>query len=176
LADDVALLVRWLRDDVLAVARPSHAQCQHLYDFLVAELRVRVPECPARLAPVCRFLENHRDPLLAFAEALDGERAALAADFAVPVATVRELLYCQTLSTTSARRWQREALLRQQLGGRFYPLSRAIADVVAQTVRASSAVENLNSRLRNYFTLRRHLGPPISTCCTLPQSPPLRPQ
>jgi hypothetical protein len=26
-------------------------------------------------------------------------------------------------------------------------------------VRASSAIENLNSRLRNYFFLRRQLGP-----------------
>jgi hypothetical protein len=28
------------------------------------------------------------------------------------------------------------------------------------TPRSSSLVENLNSRLRNYFTLRRHLGTP----------------
>jgi hypothetical protein len=28
------------------------------------------------------------------------------------------------------------------------------------TPRSSSLVENLNSRLRNYFTLRRHLGKP----------------
>ena len=35
----------------------------------------------------------------------------------------------------------------------------AAAEVARQTVRASSLVENLNSRLRNYFFLRRHLGP-----------------
>ncbi len=29
---------------------------------------------------------------------------------------------------------------------------------MAQTPRASSIVENLNSRLRNYFFLRRHMG------------------
>jgi hypothetical protein len=29
---------------------------------------------------------------------------------------------------------------------------------MARTPRSSSLVENLNSRLRNYFTLRRHLG------------------
>ena len=29
---------------------------------------------------------------------------------------------------------------------------------MTQTPRSSSLVENLNSRLRNYFTLRRHLG------------------
>ncbi|MGK7908970.1 MAG: hypothetical protein AB4040_17320 [Synechococcus sp.] len=31
---------------------------------------------------------------------------------------------------------------------------------MAQTPRASSLVENLNSRLRNYFFLRRQLGAP----------------
>ena len=31
---------------------------------------------------------------------------------------------------------------------------------MARTPRSSSLVENLNSRLRNYFTLRRHLGRP----------------
>jgi hypothetical protein len=29
---------------------------------------------------------------------------------------------------------------------------------MTRTPRSSSLVENLNSRLRNYFTLRRHLG------------------
>jgi hypothetical protein len=41
--------------------------------------------------------------------------------------------------------------------------------VYAQRGKASDAhnvVENLNSRLRNYFTLRRHLGNPyLATCC-----------
>ena len=32
-------------------------------------------------------------------------------------------------------------------------------DVARHTVRASSVIENLNSRLRSYFFLRRHLGP-----------------
>ncbi|MBT2795010.1 hypothetical protein [Paraburkholderia strydomiana] len=31
---------------------------------------------------------------------------------------------------------------------------------MAYTPRSSALVENLNSRLRNYFTLRRHLGNP----------------
>jgi hypothetical protein len=35
----------------------------------------------------------------------------------------------------------------------------AVAELAEQTVRASSVIENLNSRLRSYFFLRRHLGP-----------------
>jgi len=34
-----------------------------------------------------------------------------------------------------------------------------VLDVAHHTVRASSIVENFNSRLRSYFFLRRHLGP-----------------
>ena len=33
-----------------------------------------------------------------------------------------------------------------------------IKELLKKTVRASSVVENINSRLRNYFTLRKTLG------------------
>ena len=39
LADEVALLARWLRDDILAVAGPEYAIRRDLLDFVVAELR-----------------------------------------------------------------------------------------------------------------------------------------
>src|SRR5271157_248059 len=44
------------------------------------------------------------------------------------------------------------------MGSKFHTLFDAVSRVMAQTPRSSSLVENLNSRLRNYFTLRRHLG------------------
>src|SRR3972149_3008301 len=39
------------------------------------------------------------------------------------------------------------------------PLHEALSELARLTVRASSVIENLNSRLRGYFFLRRHLGP-----------------
>ena len=63
------------------------------------------------------------------------------------------------MSEKDTRRWQREALHRQQLGGRYYGLSEAVQELAGQVVRASSLVENVNSRLRSYFFLRRQLGP-----------------
>ena len=158
LADDVALLARWLRDDVLALAGPCLAERQTVYDFLVAELRARAPECPHRLQPLCTFLDNQRDPLLAFAGQLDRDLAKLAADFQVSSDTVRDLLYLQSLGDASPRRVPREADLRRLLRDHFHALSQAVRAVAARIVRASSAVENLNSRLRNYFTLRREIG------------------
>jgi hypothetical protein len=159
LAEDVALLVRWLREDILTVAGPDHATRATLYDWVVAELRAREPQCPHRLRPLRTLLENQRDALLAFAAVLDQELAALAEEFAVPVATVRSILQTQALPGGEPQRWQRQAGLWQQLGERYWPLAEAVAAVAAGVVRASSVIENFNSRLRNYFFLRRQLGP-----------------
>jgi hypothetical protein len=159
LADDVALLVRWLREDILALAGPDQATRAALYDWVVAELRAREPQCPRRIRPVRTLLQNRRDALLAFAVALDEDLAALAEEFAVPVATVRSILQAQALPEAAAPRWQRQAEHWQQLGARYWPLQEAVAAVAAGVVRASSVIENLNSRLRNYFFLRRQVGP-----------------
>jgi hypothetical protein len=71
LADDVALLVDWLRHDIFTVAGPCYADRRELYNFVVAELRARTSRCPHRLEPICRALEKQRDDLLAFARQLD---------------------------------------------------------------------------------------------------------
>src|SRR5205807_3534357 len=147
------------RHDVLALAGPCHAQRCALYDFIVAELRARAPQCPHRLNPICTYLVNQRDAVLAFAEQLDAELAAVAAEHQVPAAVARAVLHVQEMGVRDRRRWPCEAALRQQLRGRFYALAAAVAAVAGRTVRASSVVENLNSRLRNYFFLRRQLGP-----------------
>ena len=66
-ADEVALLARWLRNDILSVAGPEYAIRRDLFDFVVAELRAREPACSHRISPVRTLLENQRDNLLAFA-------------------------------------------------------------------------------------------------------------
>ena len=43
-------------------------------------------------------------------------------------------------------------------GAKFHALFDAVRRAMADTPRSSSLVENLNARLRTYFTLRRHLG------------------
>jgi hypothetical protein len=158
LAADVALLVEWLRGDVLAVAGPEVASRRELYDFIVAELRQRVPQCRHRLEPICRLLANHREEMLAFAVELDRNLAALAQSFEVSETLVRQFFHRQLIDPNKPQRWQGEAVLRQRLGARYYPLRQALKQLARTTVRASSVIENLNSRLRNYFFLRRHLG------------------
>jgi hypothetical protein len=157
LADDVALLVDWLRDDVLAVAGPTFAERCALYDFIVAELRAREHRSK-RIKKLRTLLHNQRDDLLAFARQLDHDLGELAQEFAVPVALVRELFNVQAMHPCQPARWPKEARLRNQLRGRFYALSERVEELAAMVVRASSLVENVNGRLRGYFFLRRQLG------------------
>ena len=154
----MAVLVRWLGADILAVSALPYADRCALFDFIVAELQARVPHCPHRLGPACTLLQNHRDQLLAFAWQLEQDLTDLAAEFEVPLAMVRELLDLQTLDKRQPLRWQKESALRERLRGRFYLIEQAVRALSQQVVRASSIIENINSRLRSYFFLRRQIG------------------
>jgi hypothetical protein len=158
LADDVSVLIGWLQDDILAVAGPDHATRCQLFDFVVAELESRQSGCPHRIGPVVGALRNQRDDLLAFAAALDEQLAAVAKEYEVSPAVVREVLAVSASDQRCPWTWQRDAQLHRRLGSRYRGLQEAVAEVASETVRASSVIENLNSRLRNYFFLRRHLG------------------
>jgi hypothetical protein len=158
LAEDVALLCRWWRADVLAVNGLGYRDRCALYDFLVQELRTRAPLCPQQLNPLVTFLENQRDDLLAFGAQLDLDLQQLAQKFQIDPALVHMLLDVQALSLNDSRRWLRDVALRQRLGPHYHALSVAVGEIQKRTVRASSVIENLNSRLRNYFFLRHHLG------------------
>jgi len=158
MAEEVGLLARWLRDDILAVAGPEYAIRRDLFDFVVAELRARESACPHRIRPVRTLLENQRDNLLAFAVELDRDLAALAQEWQISVTAAREVLQVQTLPTWDPKRWRREAALREALRGRYHGVCVDVEELSDRVVRASSLVENLNSRLRAYFFLRRQLG------------------
>ena len=158
LADDVALLVDWFRHDILTVAGPCYTDRCQLYDFVVAELKARASKCPHRLEPICRALENQRDDLLAFARRLDENLEQLGQELQIPAELARRLLKTLSRDERDPRRWAEEAAVRNQLRGRFHAVQLAVAALAEETVRASSLVENLNSRLRSYFFLRRHLG------------------
>jgi hypothetical protein len=158
LASDVAVLLSWLRQDVLAVRGGNYTQRCVLYDWIVAELRRLEAECSSRIRPVRVLLENQRDGLLAFAKQLDRDLQTLATEYEVPATLVEEVRAVWNLSEYSSARWQREELLWQRWGSQYGLVRHAVSELLDSVVRASSVVENLNSRLRNYFFLRRQLG------------------
>ena len=159
LADEVKTLAEWLQHDILALAGPDAPTRRALYDFVVAALQDLEGLEAKQLRPVRRTLANQRDTVLAFATRLDQALERLAQQFAVPTASLRELLALDTLPTTTPTYWVKASALHQQLHDRFFPLQQALGELHHHFHRASSLVENLNSRLRNYFFLRRQIGP-----------------
>ena len=158
LADDVVLLAHWVRYDILSVAGPAYAIRRDLFDFVVAEFRARELACPHRIKPIRTMLENQGENLLAFATQLDLDLTNLAQDWRIDVATAQEVLQVQYLPACDSKRWPRVAALRETLRGCFHGVCADVRELSARVVRASSLVENLNSRLRSYFFLRRQLG------------------
>jgi hypothetical protein len=159
LADEVRTLGQWLQHDILALVGPDAATRQGLYDFVLASLQALEALDPSRLRPVRRTLANQRDTLLAFATRLDQQLEALAQQFDVSTFLVRELLALASLPRTTTAYWAKASALNRQLHGHFFPLQQALDELRQHFHRASSLVESFNSRLRNYFFLRRQIGP-----------------
>lgn len=160
LARNVKTLVHWLSHDILALAGPALAEREHLLDFVVAELKLREHLDPARIRPVRIALENQRDDLLAFAGVLDKKLADIAQYCNAPLHLVRDACLLQRKSPLSSAYWKRWNLLRKKLADKFHRVVDAVVEAMKHIPRSSSLVENLNSRLRNYFFLRRQLGTP----------------
>lgn len=156
LADDLNTLQRWLKNDILSLRGPSHVDRCVLIEFVIEELRAREHMCKHRIEPVRRYLENHKDNLLEFVPEIEKLLADVATEFEVPLVDVQGIANLKGLPMQE--HWEAYASLQGRLKTKFNLIITAVDEILDNVVRASSLVENLNSRLRNYFTLRRQLG------------------
>ena len=156
LADDLTILSSWLRNDIFAISSMDYPTRRLLLDFVIQELRTREPIEPHRIRPIRVMLENHGEALLAFARQIDEKLDTFAVESKVPIALSRELL---GVLAQHADGFPDLSRLRQRLGDVFAAAETAVRSILHDVVRASSLVENFNSRLRNYFFLRKSIGP-----------------
>lgn len=157
LAEDIKVLYEWLKNDVLALVGPSYCVRQELLTFIIEELRAR-EQLSHKIAPVRTYLENHKDNLLEFMPIMESYFDTIAHESEVHLSVILAMYQLQGLPPSSPKRWQKHVELQKELGGKFYWIESLVGEVLNKTVRANSLVENLNSRLRTYFTLRRELG------------------
>ena len=157
-ARDIKILLHWFEHDVMALAGPDLAERRELFDFIEAELQQRAGKQYPTIRKLRKALQNQRDQLLAFAGVLDQKLAMIADDFKLPLQVVRDVCLLHRKHETSNAYWERWNQLQAQLSVKFHGLMAAVDEALKTTPRASSMVENLNSRLRNYFFLRRSLG------------------
>ena len=157
-ADTVGILVEWMQHDILAHVGPDGDTRAELYDFVVAELQALEGDAEKLIGPVRRRLQNQRESLLAFARQLDARLNTLAEQFQISRYSVRQMLALQALPQHTTDYWACQQALHKQLHRKFYPVQQAVQHTLSKTFRASSMIENLNGRLRSYFSLRRDIG------------------
>jgi len=158
LAEDIDALADWMKNDILSLAGPELVTRRELFDFIVEQLQQREQLCTHRISPVRRMLQRQRDNLLAFAGVLDERFGELARQFQIRPDIVHGICELQGMDQNHPAYWQHQQRLTKILRHRFYDVQAAVCQIMAETPRASSLVENLNSRLRNYFFLRRYIG------------------
>ena len=156
--EDVKTLLQWFSHDVLMLAGPTLSVRQELFDFIATELQQRGGKSYPTIRKLAKALQNQRDQLLAFTGILDQKLANIAQRFELPLSAVRDVCLLHRNQQAPNAYWERWNQLYAQLSGKFYTVMAAVGEALKQTPRASSMVENLNSRLRNYFFLRRSLG------------------
>ncbi len=157
--DNISVLSQWMQEDILSVAGHDLKTREQLYDWVVEELRTMEAFATHRIEPVRRKLQKGRDNLLSFVADIDQQLVYLSHEFQVPLPLIRALFEIQGIPETNPQRWTQEEILRHKIGSHFYLIKDVLLKLISTTVRASSVVENLNSRLRNYFFLRKQLGP-----------------
>ena len=158
LVADIKILLYWLRIDILSLAGPEWFERMELMNFIIEELQLRESKTHKGIKALRVALSNQKEDLLAFAEVLDQKLADIAHKFQISLFQVRQVCLLMKKSLSTNVYWQRWNQVYQLLSEKFLPVKEAVESAMKSTPRASSLVENLNSRLRNYFFLRKHLN------------------
>ena len=157
LAKDVQTLSSWLQKDILSLAGPNQKERGDLFDYVIDELRQREHLCPHRMISVRKKLENQKQDLLAFVGEMEDKFSEISLRNKVSISYVQKICELHGLDQKKPLYWQKKEILIKA-NSRFREIELEVLEVMSKTHRASSLVENLNSRLRNYFTLRRIVG------------------
>jgi len=88
LVDDLAILYRGLKNDILSLVGPSYEERQELLQFVIEQLHLREESHKHRIEPVRRYLENHSDNLLAFVPEMQKRFQGIAEELHLPLADV----------------------------------------------------------------------------------------
>ncbi len=158
LVADIKILLYWLRIDILSLAGPEWSERMELMNFIISELQLREDQAHKGIRALRIALSNQKADLLAFAQVLDQKLADIAHKFQISLSQVRQVCLLMKKSLSTNVYWQKWNQVYQQLSEKFLPVKEAVESAMKSTPRASSLVENLNSRLRNYFFLRKHLN------------------
>ena len=158
LATEIQILLYWLRIDILSLAGPEWQERLELMNFIIEELQLREDQEHKGIRALRVALSNQKEDLLAFAQILDQKLADIAQKFQISLSQVREVCLLMKKSLSTNVYWQKWNHLYKQLSAKFLPVKEAVESAMKSTPRASSLVENLNSRDLKLLFLEKATG------------------
>lgn len=158
ITDQLIVLSQWMQNDILSLSGPNLEMRRMLFDFVIHGLVQLELIGSSHISKVRKKLQNQRNDLLRFAEEIDQKLIAVAKEYDIELQVVHSVYRLQTIPHENLSRYSEEKKIRKNLRDLYYPIEQAIMTALKTVVRASSVVENLNSRLRCYFFLRKNFG------------------
>jgi hypothetical protein len=158
LSQSIDTLVSWMQHDVLNMPGVAPEDRYALFDFILDELNQLAKEHPHRIKDVCTTLTNQKYYLLAFTEVLNEKFQEIADKYVYPIEKIWAMCELQRCQHGSDRYAIRSLPLQDYFDVEFDEIEDAVLQALDSTERTSSMVENLHSRLRPYFYLRREIG------------------
>jgi len=158
LSQSIDTLVGWMQHDVLNMPGVAPGDRYALFDFILDELNQLAKQHPHRIKDVCTTLTNQKYYLLAFTEVLNAKFQEIADKYVYSIEKIWAMCTLQRCQNGSDRYAIRSLPLQDYFGVEFDEIEEAVLHALNSTERTSSMVENLHSRLRPYFYLRREIG------------------
>lgn len=129
-----------------------------MYNFILQEFNNLAELHPHRIKKLCITLENQREQILAFVKVLDLKFTEISKRYNCSKAHLWKLCELQRYNKKNIGYYAKAKGIRKSLKGQFYILETAVVEALNSTENSSSLVENLNSRIRTYATLRKEIG------------------
>jgi hypothetical protein len=152
-----------MQHDVLHLSGHNPSTREELYDFIVEEMACIGNGCTdrikARINEIVTSLKTRRNELLAVAHTLNAEFEKLSIKYNVEIDIIWQICYLTRYSIDSIKYELKSSNLECLIGDDYDALENDILDILAQTPRCSSMVENYNSRLRPYLDERKEVTP-----------------
>jgi hypothetical protein len=149
-------LVSWIEHDVFNKPGADIIERRELFDFIVQELENLAKPHPHRIQPMGIKLEDVRDLLLAFVDALGEKLAVIANQYKISMDKLWEICRLQRCEYLSDNYLLRSENIVLELNDSFEEIEDAVIAALDSTERTSSMVENLNSRVSSYLFIRKN--------------------
>ncbi len=156
--DNLWILTQWFYESIDIYSK-SYEERVWIYDYVVESIKEGF-EKKDKITSLIKYLRNNKEKLLCFARILEDNLMKFKEEnnYDLSVEDLKALYRQLTLGKENCKYWVLEGKLLSKYGRDLKTIQAKIKEIINNTFRASSIVENVNSLIRPYFFLRKSIG------------------